>query len=114
MKLSTALYPQDANAIDIQCHKRCWEAEVTHVLHKPADNTLTTTSTADQIAADIEFLCILEGTLRDGYVVSMCSLKDAYVGILTANNVKNIDTSLTCYWKLKQLIQSKVPGVEFH
>ena len=57
---------------------------------------------------------MLETTLQDGFVVSMSSLENVYVSILTANNVKNIDNSRTSHRKLKQLIQSKIPGVEFH
>ena len=56
---------------------------------------------------------MLEGTLRDNHVISMSSLEDAYMSILTANSVKNIDTSRTCRQKLKQLIQSNVPRVSF-
>ena len=114
VKLSTTLDPQDAHAIDIRYHKHCWTTEVTHVLRKTDDTKFTITSVADKIAADIEFLCMLETTLQDGFVVSMSSLEDVYVSILTANNVKNIDNSRTCRRKLKQLIQSKIPGVEFH
>ena len=72
---------------------------------------MTTISAADKIAADIEFTCMLEETLRDGHVVSMSSLEDAHVSILTANNVKNIVTGQTWHRKLKQLIQSEVSGV---
>ena len=57
---------------------------------------------------------MLEKTLQDGIVVSMSSLENAYVSILTANNVKSIGTSRTCRRKLKQRIQSKIPGVELH
>ena len=86
VKLSKAHHPQDAYAIDAYAidHRCCWAAEVTHVLHKPGDTTLTTTSAADKIAAYIEFLCMLEGTLRDGHVVSMSSLNDACVSIFIA------------------------------
>ena len=68
VKLSKAHHPQDAYAIDAYAidHKCCWAAEVTHVLLKLGDTALTTTSVADKIAADIEFLCMLDRTLRDG------------------------------------------------
>ena len=55
VKLSTALDP-----IDIRYHKHCWATEVTHVLRKTEDTNFTITSVADKIAADIEFLCMLE------------------------------------------------------
>ena len=66
VKLSTALDPQDAHAIDIRYHKHCWATEVTHVLRKTEDTKFTITSVADKIAADIEFLCMLETALQDG------------------------------------------------
>ena len=54
---------------------------------------------------------MVESTLMKGNVVSIALLQDVYEGILSANNVENTH----CYRKkVKQLIETGIPSVEFH
>ena len=73
VKLCTAIDAGDAHAIDIKYHKRCWAQHVTNVLRKKTD-TPETQSAAAEIAAEIEFLSMLEEILSEGNVPSMASL----------------------------------------
>lgn len=108
VKLSTAIDPEDAHAIDIKYHKRCWATHVTNV--KRPTVRQQNQSNVNVLAADIEFLSLLENTLLNGNVVSMAEAHEAYTGILSANNV-NINPSRK---KTKQIIQEEIPSVEFH
>ena len=66
VKLCTAINPEDAHAIDIKYHKRCWAMHVTNV-HRRSINLLTfQSSAADEVAAEVEFLSLVEETLLVG------------------------------------------------
>ena len=66
---------------------------------------------ASKAAAQIEFLTMVENTLRNGTILTMSKLQEGYESILEANNVENP----TCTRKvLKQLIQNEIQGAEFH
>ena len=111
VKLCTSINPEDAHAIDIKYHKRCWAVHVTNVRRKAMNPTQSEPSVADEVAAEVEFLSLVEGTLLDGNVVSMSVLQEAYIAILSANNVVNPKCSRK---KLKQLMQTEIPNIEFH
>ena len=117
VKLSSAIDPSDANAIDIKYHGKCWVNHVTSVLCRgksqaPAVSTdQPVRYRASKAAAQIEFLTMVENTLRNGKILTMSKLQEGYESILEANNVKNP----TCTRKvLKQLIQNEIQGAEFH
>ena len=111
VKLCTAINPEDAHAIDIKYHKRCWAMHVTNV-HRRAINPMAfQSSAADEVAAEVEFLNLVEHSLLDGNIISMSKLQEAYISILSANNVVNPDCSRK---KLKQLLQAEIPDLEFH
>ena len=110
VKLCTAIDAGDAHAIDIKYHKRCWAQHVTNVLRKKTD-TPETQSAAAEIAAEIEFLSMLEGILSEGNVPSMASLQTAYISIQMANYVQEPNCDRR---QLRQMIESKIPDVEFH
>ena len=74
-------------------------------------STQSEASVADEVAAEVEFLSLVEGTLLDGNVVIMSVLQEAYIAILSANNVVNPKCSRK---KLKQLMQTEIPNIEFH
>ena len=117
VKLSSAIDPSDAHAIDIKYHGKCWVNHVTSVLRRgksqaPAVSTDQPVSRrASKAAAQIEFLTMVENTLRNGTILTMSKLQEGYESILEANNVENP----TCTRKvLKQLIQNEIQGAEFH
>jgi len=108
----TAISPNDAHTIGIKYHKLCWATHVTHVLRKPTDAPeFHRQYKASEVAAEIEFISMLQGILLEGNVPSMASLQEAYITILLANDVPNP----TCdRKKLKNLIKREIPDVEFH
>ena len=63
------------------------------------------------MAADIEFLSLVESTLLDGNVASMSVLHETYVDIYSANNVASASCARK---KVKKLIECEIPNVEFH
>ena len=110
VKLSTAIDPKDAHAIDIQYHNKCWTTQVANVLRKKSLER-SEHSAVDEVAADIEFISQVEEALLDGEVLSMSDLHPAYKDIRSANCVQNADCSRK---KVKDLIANEIPGVEFH
>jgi len=58
--LNTAIDPNDAHAIDIQCHKKCYTQQVTNVVRKPPVKDRKQQSAKREVAADIEFLILNE------------------------------------------------------
>ena len=121
VKLSSAIDPTDACGIDIKYHGKCWVNHVTTVLH-PGKSQAHTASThqavsqrASKAAAQIEFLAMVENTLKNGTIRTMLKLQEAYESILEANYVENP----TCTRKvIKQLIQDEIQDEiqdgEFH
>ena len=85
VKLNTAINSEDVHAIDIKYHKRCWRLNVFHANRTQEGSSEN--NVADEVAAYIEFLSLVESTLLDGYVVSMSVLHITYVDICSANNV---------------------------
>jgi hypothetical protein len=110
VNLSTAISPNDAHAIDIQYHNKCWTTHVTNVLRKQSQERSIPNS-ANEIAADIEFVSLVEETLIAGEILKMSDLHTAYVDIRSANCVENPVCSRK---KVKDLLASEIPGIEFN
>ena len=112
VKLSSAIDSEDAVAIDIKYHKKCWARNVTSVLRKGASNKSNSSCAGSaEIATEVEFLDLTKKILKDGQVPTMAELETAYVNILKSNNA----TSPPCSRKtLKRLISPQIPEVEFH
>ena len=111
VKLNTGINPEDAHAIDIKYHKRCWAKYVTHVHRRASDPLVPENNKADDFAAEVEFLSLVKGELLDGKVINMGVLQTTYTSILSANNVRNPTCSRP---KLKKLLKRVIPDVEFH
>ena len=111
VKLNTGINPEDAHAIDIKYHKRCWAKYVTHVHRRASDPLVPENKKADEFAAEVEFLSLVKGELLDGKVINMGVLQTTYTSILSANNVRNPTCSRP---KLKKLLKREIPDVEFH
>ena len=63
------------------------------------------------IAAEIEFLSKVDKDLNDGEILTMAELQNAFENIMAENNVDDHSCSRKI---LKQLIQKKIPGIEFY
>ena len=112
VKLSTAVDSQDAHAIDIQYHKKCWSNHVSTVLRRSTTAAKSSSkSIASEIAARIEFLTTTEVSLRNGNVLLMSELQDAYNSILKENGV---DDKTVSRKSLKDILISEINDVEFN
>lgn len=111
VKLSTAIAANDAHAIDIKYHKICWVTNVTNVLRKPSSADSCSSKLASETAAKIEFLTMTEMILRDGKIATMAELQASFESILEANNVADSTYNRKA---LKQLLQTEIPGIDFH
>ena len=65
----------------------------------------------DEVAADIEFIILVEEALIDGEILSMSHLHQAYIDIRSVNCVKNPGCSRK---KVKDISVHEIPGAEFH
>ena len=117
VKLRSAIDPTDARAIDIKYHGKCWANHVTTVLCRGKSQACTASTDqavsqrASKAAAQIQFLAMVENTLRNETILTMSKLQEAYESILEANYVENP----TCTRKvIKHLIQDEIQDVEFH
>ena len=88
VKLSTAIGPNDAHAINIQYHNKCWTSHVTNVLCNQSQE-ISIKNAANEIAADIESVNLGEETLIDSEIIKMSDLHTAYVDISSAKCVEN-------------------------
>lgn len=115
VKLNSAINPNDAHAIDIKYHNKCWTNNVTNVLRQresiQGSGPSMSSNSASKAAAQIEFLTLTEITLKKGKPLTMSELQDLYEGILEANNA---DASTCTRKTLKGLLQREIPGIEFH
>ena len=112
VKLSSAINPTDAHAIDIQYHLKCWGTHVSHILRKSdVAKDSSTCNVLEEIASEIEFTSLLEELLMEGQILSVSSLQEMYINIRSDNNVSDPDYSKK---SLKKLIETKIDGVEFH
>lgn len=111
VKLNTSIAADDAHSADIRYHLKCWLSNVTNVLRKPSSPLDSGSKLATEIAAKIEFVTMMEITLREGKIVSMSELEAAFKRILEGNNVDNPTVSRK---SIKQLLLSEIPGIEFH
>ena len=105
VKFNTAVASNDAHSIDIKYHKNCWLNSVTNILYKLLGSLL------EWPVAKIEFLTLTDITLRDGKIVPISQLQDAYKEILNANNIANETMNRRA---LKQLLQNEIADIEFH
>lgn len=109
VRLSTAINPSDAHAIDVRYHMNCWSKHVVNVLRKTDSSESHEIAEADY-AAEIEFINLIENLLSDGSILNMNSLVKTCRNIRVANGVKEPDVSKK---KIKQLILERIPNVVF-
>lgn len=107
-KLSTAINTDDAHAIDIKYHNKCYTTNVRNVLRRSQSSS---DEDSAEIAARLEFLDIIENTLREGKTLNMTELESVYMKVLQENDVANPSC---CRKVIKQLLSNKIPDVAFH
>lgn len=113
VKLNTAINPEDAHAIDIRYHIGCWNTNVKSVLRK-YDNEMQLkdiVQDASEMAADIEFLSLLETELKTGKILSLKTLHTTYQNIREENSVPYSKVQMK---NVKRLIEEEIPCIEFH
>ena len=111
VKLCTAINQDDAVAIDIQYHKRCWTTQVYHALRQNDLNKVKQATLLNVYAAEVEFLSLVQNELHRGKHIDMAALQNTYTDIRIQNNVHNP----SCTRKtIRALLQQKIPGIEFH
>lgn len=112
IKLNTAINTEDAHAIDIRYHLLCWTTNVKNMSRNSCDSDAQVDErNTSNLAADIEFISLLEQELENGNIISMSLLETTYGYIREKNLVAN---TRTCRKKLKQMISEEIQGVEFH
>ena len=95
VKLISAIHPSDADAIDIKYHEKCWVNHVTSVLRRgksqsPEVSTDQPVSRrASKAAAQIEFLTMVENTVRNGTILTMAKRQEGYDSMWAANHVEH-------------------------
>ena len=104
IKMNTALAANDAHSIDINYHKNCCLKNVSNVLRKPSSSGETSSISASEIAAKIEFLTMTEIALHNGKIATMSELQSAFERILEENNVPDASCKGNM---LKQLLQRR-------
>ena len=110
VKLNTAIDPKDAHAIDIQYHNKCYSLHVTNVLRKQATDVPKEEKVKCEMAADIEFLSLVQEALRDDEIIPMENLHGAYENIRKANCVPKYECHRR---KVKKLLQDEIEDIEF-
>ena len=103
--------PNDAHAVDIRCHKKCWLTHVTNNVLRGIKDEEDEKCALDEAAAKIEFLTLIDEVLSAGNIVNMASFEETYSNILLANNVKDPKCNRK---NLKRLLLSNIPGSEFY
>ena len=112
MKLSEALYPKEALAIDVMNHPSCWRDNVDHVLcTKDGPMTQESSKFAAEFSAKIEFFTLLRGLLDDGYKVSIGDVQKGYERIRPENKVMGPSLPRRT---LKRMLLDTFDDFEFH
>ena len=109
VRLSIAINPLDAHAIDVRYHMKCWSKHIENVLRRTDSDEAHEIAEADY-AAEIEFISLIETLLSDGSILKMNSLVKTYQNIRVANGVNKPDVSKK---KTKQIILGRIPNVVF-
>lgn len=100
VRLSTAVDPTDAHAIDVKYHLKCWVSNVEHPLSRghtspisPSAQTSMPSETKCHKAAlaEIEFITMVNGLLQDDAVLDMASVQNAFTSIRRANGMEDAE-----------------------
>jgi hypothetical protein len=112
VRLSEAIDPSEAHAIDVLYHSNCWSRYVTNARRSLTfeDNSEKELTAAAAAAAEVEFLNLAESVLRNGNIVSMIQLEKTYNDIRQMNGVIDFEYSRK---KLKHLLIERIQDIDF-
>ena len=109
VKLSTAINPEDAHAVDVKYHKPCWNKYVYRINPTSADTTSEMQCAIDDLAAEAEFIGAASMSLKGGSINSLSELEKMNNQIRKSNNLQP-----SSRWKVKQLLLGNISDIEFH
>ena len=117
VRLSTAINPSDARAIDVKYHLPCWVKNIDRVLKPKTSHDdpeecekHCNYSNSSIIAPHIEFFSLLKKLLAEGSILTITAVQDAYINIMKTNGVLHPEVDRK---KLKKLIQEHIPDIKF-
>lgn len=116
IRLSSAIDPADARAIDVKYHLSCWIQKVDRTLDSPDnEKTASREEYSNQVAADSEFFTYLETSSQDKSFMTLASLAQSYKDICKSHNVyHNVGNRYLRSIVKKKIIESeKFPDMEF-
>ena len=109
--LTSTIEPEDALPKDVHYHRACWMKHVIRAM-TPEDKARADAQDSEQenkVAADIEFLHLIQELLKKGKILSLEDAQKVYTNILQDH---------LCYWfpsrkSVRQLLAENVDGIEF-
>jgi len=113
VRLSSAVVPADALAIDVLYHRGRWTDHVSHMLRLPKHIESSMEEEEDieaKIDTVIEFMSTVDGWLENGNVFTMASIEKLYCSIARENGIQ---LSSVHRKNLKHLIKEVISGIEF-
>ena len=116
VRLSAAMNPSDAHAIDVVYHSTCWAENVTNVLRKkgtPGERQFLHCNSVASVATEIEFKNHISESLKEGNVFSMGTLEMFYRSLGSANGADG--STLMSRRQLKNFLELELAdgGIEF-
>lgn len=113
VRLSEAIDSNDAHAIDVLYHRKCWTQHVTNILRshmqKLDENSSSEQRCVSSIAAEVEFINIVEEKLSEGKVYAIDVLEETYKSICASHNVLGLAMSRK---QLKVFIETELSDKE--
>lgn len=110
VRLSTAIDPKDAHAIDVRYHSNCFAKHVRNVLRRETGECSKLQSAESELAAEIEFIEEVKTGLQAGEIQIMNDLAVRFKYIRENNGVENPDISNK---RLKQLLSKNIDDIQF-
>lgn len=114
VRLNTAVDPMDAHAIDVLYHRNCWSSNVNNVIRPNNTQQFKSQKTAALIAAEIEFVILVENLLNEGKILDMSQLEKTFITVNESNGVDCPTTSHYVRKNIKELLQKEIPEIEFN
>jgi len=113
-RLSSAISPHDAHAIDVKYHKLCWTQHMFHVLRDDASDKAksTTAKVPMQMSCLIELINLVDLQTQNKAYLPMDEIEETYMSMLGGSEEAQKHTpTLTRQW-LKDKILQELPSVK--
>ena len=113
-RLSNAISPYDAHAIDIKYHKLCWTQNVFHVLrdHTSDKAKSTTMDLPMQMSCLIELINLVDIQTQNKAYLPMDQIEATYISMLGGSDEVHKHTPLLTRQWLKEQILQELPSVK--